>query len=169
MGWVMAPATDAVVGAVPAARSGVASATNTVARMVSGALGVAVIGTIVNGLYTSNVTGSLAGSAPPPLVEAAGEGIGGAVLASTGIVDGSVGSFLDTANGAFVDAIAAGFRISAAILVVTLLVALVLLPRRMRASQLELEAEPGGDGLTDEGALDLGMTHVAVDPAEEVA
>ena len=41
MGWVMAPATEAVVGAVPAAKSGVASATNTVARMVSGALGVA--------------------------------------------------------------------------------------------------------------------------------
>jgi EmrB/QacA subfamily drug resistance transporter len=44
MGWVMAPATEAVVGAVPAAKSGVASATNTVARMISGALGVAVIG-----------------------------------------------------------------------------------------------------------------------------
>jgi hypothetical protein len=40
----MAPATEAVVGAVPAAKSGVASATNTVARMISGALGVAVIG-----------------------------------------------------------------------------------------------------------------------------
>src|SRR3954451_6579272 len=32
MGWVMAPATEAVVGAVPAAKTGVASATNTVAR-----------------------------------------------------------------------------------------------------------------------------------------
>ena len=30
MGWVMAPATEAVIGAVPAAKSGVASATNTV-------------------------------------------------------------------------------------------------------------------------------------------
>ena len=61
MGWVMAPATDAVVGAVPAAKSGVASATNTVARMVSGALGVAVIGSLVNSLYSSDVGGSLVG------------------------------------------------------------------------------------------------------------
>jgi len=61
MGWVMAPATDAVVGAVPAAKSGVASATNTVARMVSGALGVAVVGSLVSSLYSSDVEGSLGG------------------------------------------------------------------------------------------------------------
>src|SRR5207247_7057317 len=41
LGWAMAPATTAVIGAVPAAKSGIASATNTVARMVAGALGVA--------------------------------------------------------------------------------------------------------------------------------
>ena len=59
LGWVMAPATDAVIGSVPAAKSGVASATNTVARMVSGALGVAVIGSIVSSLYSNDVDGSL--------------------------------------------------------------------------------------------------------------
>jgi MFS family permease len=72
MGWVMAPATDAVVGAVPAARSGVASAMNTVARMVSGALGVAVLGSLVNSLYSDEVAGSL----PPRAPEAATESIG---------------------------------------------------------------------------------------------
>ena len=60
MGWVMAPATDAVVGAVSAAKSGVASATNAVARMVSGALGVAVIGSLINSLYSNDLDGSLA-------------------------------------------------------------------------------------------------------------
>ena len=53
MGWVMAPATEAVIGAVPAAKTGVASATNTVARMVSGALGVAVVGSLVSSLYSA--------------------------------------------------------------------------------------------------------------------
>ena len=57
----MAPATDAVVGAVPAAKTGVASATNTVARMVSGALGVAIVGSLVSSLYASDVEGSLVG------------------------------------------------------------------------------------------------------------
>ncbi len=57
MGWAMAPATAAVISAVPAAKSGVASATNTVARMVAGALGVAVIGSLVSSLYTNDVGG----------------------------------------------------------------------------------------------------------------
>jgi hypothetical protein len=54
----MAPATEAVIGAVPAAKSGVASATNTVARMISGALGVAVIGSLVSSLYSNDLKGS---------------------------------------------------------------------------------------------------------------
>jgi EmrB/QacA subfamily drug resistance transporter len=164
-GLVLAPLTDTVMAAVPVEDAGVGSAVNDVSRELGGALGVAVIGTIVNGLYSSNVTGSLTGSAPPPFVEAAGEGIGGAVLASTGVVDGSVGPFLDTAKAAFVDAITAGFRISAAIFVVTLLVALVLLPRRMRASQLGLE-EATGDAVGDERTMEVGID---VDPAEEAA
>ena len=54
----------AVIGAVPAAKTGVASATNTVARMVSGALGVAVVGSLVSSLYSGDVEGSL--DALPP-------------------------------------------------------------------------------------------------------
>src|SRR5439155_22793151 len=77
MGWIMAPATDAVVGAVSAAKSGVASATNTVARMVAGALGVAVIGSLVGSLYSNDVEGSL-GALPPQAQVAAENSIGAA-------------------------------------------------------------------------------------------
>ncbi len=77
LGWVMAPATDAVIGSVPAAKSGVASATNTVARMVSGALGVAIIGSIVSSLYSSDVNGSL-GGLPPQLQARAEDSVGAA-------------------------------------------------------------------------------------------
>ena len=66
MGWIMAPATDAVVGAVPADKSGVASATNTVARMVAGALGVAVTGSLVSSLYSSDLEGKLDRLPPAP-------------------------------------------------------------------------------------------------------
>ena len=77
MGWVMAPATDAVVGAVPAARSGVASAMNNVARMVSGALGVAVIGSLISSLYALDL-GARAARAARPAREAAEDSIGAA-------------------------------------------------------------------------------------------
>ena len=77
MSWVMAPATDAVVGAVPAARSGVASATNTVVRMVAGALGVAIVGSLVSSLYSDDVDGKL-GALPPQAREQASSSIGAA-------------------------------------------------------------------------------------------
>ena len=49
MGAVMAPATDSVMGAVPEAKAGVGSAMNDVTRQVGGALGVAVIGSLIGG------------------------------------------------------------------------------------------------------------------------
>jgi hypothetical protein len=80
MGWVMAPATEAVVSAVPAAKTGVASATNTVARMISGALGVAVIGSLLSSLYAREIDGSL--SALPPEAQARAEESVGAASGS---------------------------------------------------------------------------------------
>ncbi len=57
MGNAMAPATDAVMGAVPEANAGVGSALNDVTRNVGGALGVGIMGSIVNFIYSSDVAG----------------------------------------------------------------------------------------------------------------
>src|SRR5678816_1200606 len=53
LGWVAGPATDSVMGAVPEEKSGVASAMNDVTRQVAGALGTAVIGSLITSFYTS--------------------------------------------------------------------------------------------------------------------
>ena len=63
MGWVMGPATDSVMGAVPEEKSGVASAMNDVTRQVAGALGTAVIGSLIASLYASRIGDSVAGAA----------------------------------------------------------------------------------------------------------
>src|SRR5665647_3528936 len=55
MGSVMAPATDSVMGSVPPAKAGVASAMNDVTRQVGGALGVAIVGSLINTIYTSRI------------------------------------------------------------------------------------------------------------------
>src|SRR3954470_7182947 len=55
MGNVMAPATERVMASVPAAKAGVGSAMNDVNRMVAGALGVAVVGSLVSSAYSSRV------------------------------------------------------------------------------------------------------------------
>jgi EmrB/QacA subfamily drug resistance transporter len=123
MGWVMAPATDAVVGAVPAARSGVASATNTVARMVSGALGVAVIGSLVSSLYTSDLEG--AAGVPEP----AQESIGAASAIAAQAPPDAGSSLLATASEAFSDAMGSGLLVGAALAAVAAVLVARLLPR----------------------------------------
>src|SRR5215217_2822284 len=63
MGSAMAPATESVMSAVPEARAGVGSAMSDVTRQVGGALGVAVIGSIIGTRYASEMTHAPAGAA----------------------------------------------------------------------------------------------------------
>ena len=60
IGWIMGPATESIMGAVPEEKSGVASAMNDVTRQVAGALGTAVIGSIITSLYASRIGDSVA-------------------------------------------------------------------------------------------------------------
>jgi EmrB/QacA subfamily drug resistance transporter len=114
MGWVMAPATEAVIGAVPVAKSGVASATNTVARMVSGALGVAVIGSLVSTLYSNDVDGSL-GALPPNAQTAAEGSVGAASAIAAQLPPHAASSLLATTGEAFTQAMGTGLLVAAAL------------------------------------------------------
>ena len=58
MGAVMAPATESVMSAVPEAKAGVGSAMSDVTRQVGGALGVAVIGSIIASAYSHDMSGA---------------------------------------------------------------------------------------------------------------
>ena len=107
MGLIMAPATNAVMGAVPRADAGVGSAMNDVVRQVGGALGVAVIGSIFASLYSSNISETLESTVglPPGQVDAAGDSVGAAVRIA-GTLDGPAGAALDlAARAAFADAL----------------------------------------------------------------
>jgi EmrB/QacA subfamily drug resistance transporter len=145
MGWIMAPATDAVVGAVSAAKSGVASATNTVARMVAGALGVAVIGSLVSSLYSSDVEGSL--GALPPQAQAAAEGsIGAAGAIAAHLPPDPASSLLATTGDAFTQAMGIGLSVAAALAAAMAVVVARFLPARERplpeADRESLELQP---------------------------
>jgi MFS transporter, DHA2 family, multidrug resistance protein len=129
MGWIMAPATEAVVGAVPAAKSGVASATNTVARMVSGALGVAVLGSLLSSLYANDVEGSLGGL--PPEAQAGAEDSVGAASAIAAQLPPEAGSGLLAATGdAFTHAMGLSLLVAAALAAVSAVLVARFLPSR---------------------------------------
>jgi predicted MFS family arabinose efflux permease len=138
MGWVMAPATSAVVGAVPAAKSGVASATNTVARMISGALGVAVVGSLVTSLYSNDVDGSL-GGLPARAQAGAEESVGAAGVIAAQLPGDAASSLFAAVGAAFTQAMGIGLLVPAGLAAAAALVVLRFLPARERAP-----AEPEG-------------------------
>jgi hypothetical protein len=152
MGWVMAPATDAVVGAVPAAKTGVASATNTVARMVSGALGVAIIGSLVSSLYSNKVEGSL-GALPPPLQTQAEDSIGAANAIAAQLPPQAASDLLATTGDAFTQAMGIGLAVGAALVAAAAVLVLRLLPAREVVAAPEVrELEPRLLADTDQAA-----------------
>ena len=65
-----APATTAIVASLPRSKQGVASAVNDVSRELGGALGIAVLGSVMNGIYRAELTGST-GSLPADVGEQA--------------------------------------------------------------------------------------------------
>ncbi len=85
MGLAGPPATEAIVEALPAERQGVASAINDVARELGGALGIALIGSMLTAGYRSGITDA-AGDLPAGLDEVIREapGVGLGVAAQAG-------------------------------------------------------------------------------------
>ncbi|MCC6224204.1 MAG: MFS transporter [Thermoleophilia bacterium] len=112
MGWVMAPATDAVMGAVSAAKSGIASATNTVARMVAGALGVAVVGSLISSLYSRDVEESLTGLLPQARAVAQSS-VGAASAIAAQLPPDAAADLLAATGNAFTQAMGIGLLVAA--------------------------------------------------------
>ena len=159
MANTMAPATDAVMAALPEAQAGVGSALNDTTRQVGGALGVGIFGSLLNSVYSSSVANAVVGL-PVEAASAARDSVGaaGQIAAEIG---GSIGdSLLATANGAFVDALGITF-IATAILA---LAGAVLVFWFMPAHDLV----PGSDGV-DSGEASASGVIAGVPMHEEVS
>jgi EmrB/QacA subfamily drug resistance transporter len=77
MGMVTAPSTGAIVSSLPLNKAGVGSAVNDTTRELGGALGVAVVGSVLSSLYRSDIAGRIAAL---PAAARAGSGSLGAAL-----------------------------------------------------------------------------------------
>jgi EmrB/QacA subfamily drug resistance transporter len=130
MGLAQAPATESIMGALPRAKAGVGSAVNDTTRELGGALGVAVIGSILSSLYDGRIVDRVGGQVPAPALDAAKDSIGSA-LAVAGQVGGEPGSAIATAaREAFVHGMTSASLVTAAIAAVGAAVALRWLPAR---------------------------------------
>ena len=137
----MAPATESIMGSLPLAKAGVGSAVNDTTRQVGGALGVAVLGSVFNSIYTSSVTDGLSASAlPASAIAAAKDSVGGA-LAVAASIGGAAGSQVaDVARNAFVDGMQFASRAGALVTLIGVAVTLVWLPARARDRDMSRQA-----------------------------
>jgi EmrB/QacA subfamily drug resistance transporter len=150
MGLTMAPATESVMGSLPLFKAGVGSAVNDTTRQVGGALGVAVIGSVLATTYGNKVGEFLSGLTDSavqftgPQVAAAKNSIGAVQneivpgLRSNGF-DSLADQISSVANDAFVSAVHRGVIVAALATGLGVLVVLVYLPARARADDVELQ------------------------------
>ena len=112
MALLMPPTTNAIVTSLPQDKAGVASAVNDATRGVGGAVGIALLGTLVTISYQSAMEGATEGLAPP-LAELAGDSIGGAVRAASQLDPAVAGPLLQAADRAFIDGTQLAFGVAA--------------------------------------------------------
>lgn len=147
MGFTMAPATDSVMGSLPLAKAGVGSAVNDTTRQVGGALGVAIVGSVLASTYGSKIGEFLTGAgAPADAIAAAKGSVGGADQVAQRIAESGVpnaaeiaSGLVSTANHAFVDAMHSGVLVAAIPTALGVIMALVFLPAHARRPDLEVQ------------------------------
>ncbi|MFC0597282.1 MFS transporter [Streptomyces palmae] len=129
MAHVMPPVTVTIMQALPREKAGSGSALNNTFRQLGGALGVAVLGSVLSTAYRGGIEGELART--PGLSDSARRSAGESVEATLTVADrmGPAGRPLgDAARVAFVHAMHVASLSAAAVAVLGALVALVFLP-----------------------------------------
>jgi EmrB/QacA subfamily drug resistance transporter len=135
MGCTMAPAIESIMGSVPRQRAGVASAVNDTTRLTAGAIGVAVVGSVLSSGYRGAFTADgTAGSLPPDLVEQAQASIANAAAVAhrLGGTDGE--HLLEVARQGFVNGASTGLLIASIVAGLGAMVAWRYLPPHARAT-----------------------------------
>ncbi len=142
MGLSVAPATESIMGSLPLHQAGVGSAVNDTSREVGGALGVAIVGSMLSSLYSANLDRRLPAAVPGPVRDAADQSVGAALQVSAQL--GRVGAPLaDAAREAFVDAMSRASLVTAGVALLGAVLAWRFLPERAaEPHELTVDDEP---------------------------
>ncbi len=163
MGLVMAPATESIMGSLPRAKAGVGSAMNDTTRQVGGALGVAVVGSVMLSTYGSRVGEAITASkipVSPGLVDQAKQSLATALgIATNDRVPAALQTKLVTEiNEAFVSGMHRGVLFAAAATLIGAIVVFRWLPAHgtdADGSPVVVSPEEITDPGTEPGADDL--------------
>jgi hypothetical protein len=128
IGAASVPATTSITETLPESKQGVGSALNDLSREVGGALGIAVIGSILSASYRSNL--HIAATVP--------QAVAGKARASFAIAVHAGGPIRAAADSAFVD----GIHVALLSAAVTVLIAAVGVAALLRSGRRAMAVEP---------------------------
>ncbi len=111
LGPMMALATDMVVGAAPPERTGAAAAISSTAPQLGGALGIALLGSVITAVYRGRTEGAAPEGVPESAAGAFEDDLGAAVEAAEGLPGPVAEEVLGAARGAY----ETGFQVAAAV------------------------------------------------------
>jgi Na+/melibiose symporter-like transporter len=139
MANIMPPATESIMASLPREKAGVGSAVNNTVRQVGGALGVAILGSVLSSVYRNHMDSTVAAlpaQAPAPARDAISESVAGAHAVAENLAGTPLAGFapalINAADAAFVSAVHAAAIGSAIMGLVGLRVVLKWLPGKAK-------------------------------------
>jgi EmrB/QacA subfamily drug resistance transporter len=169
MGLVMAPATESIMGSLPRAKAGVGSAMNDTTRQVGGALGVAVVGSVMLSAYSGRVGTALTDAKLPvsaDLISQARQNLSTALAIATDkhVPAGVQTKLVTEINNAFVSGLHRGVLVAA---VATLLGAIIVF-RFLPAHGTDADGVPEAES-PEEVRAEMSTNGTASEPVPEPA
>ena len=135
---------DLIVSCAPPERAGSAAALSETSFELGGALGIAIIGSIVTAVYRSAMAEAALAGVPPEAAQVARSTLGGALAVASQLPGGAGAALLDAARSAFADAFQVAASCSAAIVAAAAVAASRVL--RQPKGALQAEAAPAPEG-----------------------
>jgi MFS transporter, DHA2 family, multidrug resistance protein len=129
-------ASDLIVSTAPPERAGAAAGISEMSTELGGALGIALLGSVVTFIYRGVMTGALDGDLPPDAVAAARDTLGGARSAAEALPDQLGAALITLSRSAFVEAFQTTALASAAIALIAAIGAVLILGRARQNSSL---------------------------------
>jgi DHA2 family multidrug resistance protein-like MFS transporter len=149
------PATEAIMGALPPSRTGAGSAVNDTTREIGGTLGVAIVGSVMNSIYGTQLVAALSStSLSPEAIQAASRSVTAGFQSAALVPPAQAADVANATAQAFVSGLTAGSWVAAGATAIAAVAVLIFLPARHAAPAQHVA---GADrGITQDG-LDSGV------------
>ncbi|MFI7277662.1 MFS transporter [Streptomyces sp. NPDC049879] len=138
IGLSISPCTDTIMGLFPESELGVGGGLNDTALELGGALGIAVLGSLLATSYRDDLTSAVGDRLPPEALDTAQDSIGGALAVAQRVAEDpsagpeAAGQLVAAAHDAFATAVSHTSLVNGIIMAAGTVAVLLVLPRRSR-------------------------------------